>query len=218
MIHLLVRALTYDECRFIARHIQQRRAYQHERVSCMAVIHPTADVSPHAEIGESTRVWAQVQIREGAKIGRNCIIGRNTYIDFDVCVGDNVKIQNNSSLYVGLTVEDGVFIGPHVIFTNDKLPRAINPNGTLKSAADWHVGKTLVRYGAALGAGTVVVTGVTIGRWAMVGSGSVVSKDVPDHALVVGNPARVIGWVSATGVRCASQAEAIALSAEEIAQ
>lgn len=182
----------------------------------MAMIHPTADVSPHAEIGEGTRVWANVQIRERAKIGQNCIIGRNSYIEFDVTIGDNVKIQNNASLYVGLTVEDGVFIGPHVIFTNDKLPRAINPDGTLKSAADWHVGTTLVRYGAALGAGTIVVTGVTIGRWAMVGSGSVVTKDVPDYALVVGNPGRVIGYVSGKGVRCATQAEAIELMRSEL--
>ena len=184
----------------------------------MATIHPTAEVSQAAEIGEGTRVWSNVQIRERARIGRNCIIGRNSYIDFDVTIGDNVKIQNNASLYVGLTVEDGVFIGPHVIFTNDKLPRAINPNGTLKSAADWHVGTTLVRYGAAIGAGTVVVTGVTIGRWALVGSGSVVTKDVPDHAVVVGNPGRILGYVSATGVRCATQAEAIALTRREIEQ
>ena len=123
----------------------------------MATIHPTAEVSPAAEIGAGTRVWSHVQIRERARIGRNCIIARNVYVECDVTVGDNVKIQNNASLYVGLTVEDGVFIGPHVIFTNDRIPRAINPNGTLKSADDWHVGQTQVRYGAALGAGTVVV-------------------------------------------------------------
>ena len=181
----------------------------------MATIHPTADVSPLAEIGEGTRVWSHVQIRERARIGRNGFIGRNSYIDFDVTVGDNVKIQNNASLYVGLTVADGVFIGPHVIFTNDKLPRAINPNGSLKSADDWHVGKTHVDYGAAIGAGSIIVTGVTIGRWAMIGSGSVVTKDVPDYALVLGNPARIVGYVSATGVRCATQEEAAALTERE---
>jgi acetyltransferase-like isoleucine patch superfamily enzyme len=182
----------------------------------VATIHSTAEVSPLARIGEGTRVWALTQIRERAQIGRNCIVGRNCYIDSDVTIGDNVKIQNNASLYVGLTVEDGVFIGPHVIFTNDKLPRAINPNGTLKSADDWHVGQTLVRAGAALGAGTVVVTGVTIGCWAMIGSGTVVTKDVPDHALVVGNPGRIVGYVSASGVRCVSQQEAIELSQQEL--
>jgi len=181
----------------------------------MATIHPTADVSSQAEIGDGTRVWSNVQIRERAKIGRNCIIGRNCYIEFDVTVGDNVKIQNNSSLYVGLTVDDGVFIGPHVVFTNDKLPRSINPDGSLKSAADWHVGTTHVQYGAAIGAGAVIVTGGTVGRWAMVGSGSVVTKDVPDYALVVGNPAHVIGYVSATGVRCESQEAAARLTADE---
>ncbi len=181
----------------------------------MTTIHPTADVSPQALIGEGTRVWANVQIRERAQIGRNCIIGRNCYIEFDVTIGDNVKIQNNASLYVGLTVEDGVFIGPHVIFTNDKLPRAINPDGSLKNATDWHVGKTHVQYGAAIGAGAVIVTGVTVGRWAMVGSGAVVTKDVPDFGLVLGNPARLVGYVSATGVRCASAEEAAQLSMQE---
>lgn len=183
----------------------------------MAIVHPTADVSPAAEIGAGTRVWSHVQIRERAHVGANCIIARNVYIECDVAVGDNVKIQNNASLYTGLTVEDGVFIGPHVIFTNDRVPRAINPDGTLKSASDWHVGTTLVCYGAALGAGSVVVTGVTIGRWALVGAGAVVTRDVPEHAIVLGNPARIVGYVSAGGVRCANQEEARALTESEIA-
>ena len=179
------------------------------------MIHPSADVAPSAIIGEGTNIWHQAQVREDAQLGRNCIVGKGAYIDTGVMIGDNVKIQNNASLYHGLELEDGVFVGPHVIFTNDRIPRAINPDGSLKSADDWEVGRTRVRYGAAIGAGAVIVTGVTIGRWAMVGSGAVVTKDVPDHALVVGSPARILGYVSAKGARCATQAEAIALTLTE---
>jgi acetyltransferase-like isoleucine patch superfamily enzyme len=181
----------------------------------MIKIHPQAEVSKEADIGDGTMIWRNVQVREKAKIGKKCILGQGTYVEYGVVIGDNVKIQNNSSLYNGLELEDGVFVGPHVVFTNDKVPRAVNPDGSLKSADDWIVGKTLVRTGAALGACAVVVTGVTIGRWAMVGSGSVVTKDVPDHALVAGNPARVIGWVSAKGTRTKSQEEAIELTKTE---
>lgn len=181
----------------------------------MARIHPTAEVSPEAVIGDGTSIWHGAQVRERAHLGRNCIVGKNAYIDFEVTIGDNVKVQNNCSLYHGLTVEDGVFFGPHVIVTNDKLPRAITPSGKLKGATDWTVGRTHIRRGAALGAGSIIVTGVTVGCWALVGAGAVVSRDVPDHAIVVGNPARVIGFVSAGGVRCATQEEARALSAIE---
>jgi UDP-2-acetamido-3-amino-2,3-dideoxy-glucuronate N-acetyltransferase len=180
-----------------------------------ARIHPTAEVSVEAAIGDDTRIWAGVQVREDAQVGRNCNIGKNAYIDRGVRVGDNVKIQNNASLYEGLTVEDGAFIGPHVIFTNDRIPRSIRPDGALKGFDDWQISRTRVRYGAAVGAGSIIIAGVTIGRWALVGAGSVVTRDVQDHALVVGNPARVIGYVSAGGTRCASQAEAIKQTAEE---
>ena len=180
-----------------------------------AIVHPSADVDDGVVIGAGTRVWSNVQIREGARIGSNCILGRNCFVDVDVTVGDNVKIQNNSSLYEGLTVEDGVFIGPHVIFTNDKVPRAVNPDGSLKGKDDWHLSATVVRHGAAIGAGCVIVTGITIGRWAMIGSGAVVTRDVPDHALLVGNPARPIGYVSAGGVRCISLEEAVSVTEKE---
>lgn len=181
----------------------------------MARIHSTAEVSPQASIGEGTSIWRGVQIREGARIGNHCNIGQNAYVDYGVIIGNNVKIHNNASLYHGLELEDGVFVGGHSIFTNDRLPRSINPDGSLKSLADWTCGRTLVRYGAAIGAGVVVVTGVTIGRWAMVGAGAVVTRDVPDHGLVVGNPARLVGYVSSAGVRCGSQGEAAALSVAE---
>jgi acetyltransferase-like isoleucine patch superfamily enzyme len=160
-------------------------------------------VSPRAQIGEGTQIWLFCQVRENAKIGDGCIFGKGVYVDSDVTIGNNVKIQNNVSLYVGVTVEDGVFIGPHVCFTNDKVPRAVNADMTLKSAHDWTVTKTLVKAGAALGANATIVCGTTVGTWAMVGSGAVVTKDVPDHALVVGNPARIVGWVCACGERVA---------------
>jgi UDP-2-acetamido-3-amino-2,3-dideoxy-glucuronate N-acetyltransferase len=166
-------------------------------------VHPTAEVSPSAEIGKGTCIWHQAQVRERARLGENCIVSKGVYIDFDVQVGNNVKIQNGAFLYHGCTIEDGVFIGPGVCFTNDKQPRAINPDGTLKGADDWQVGKTVVRYGASVGTGSIVLPGVTIGRFAMVGAGSVVSKDVPDHALVLGVPARVVGFVCACGEKLA---------------
>lgn len=178
-------------------------------------VHPTAIVEEGATVGDGTRVWAYAQIRPGARVGRSCNLGRNCFVDVDVEVGDHVKVQNNASLYEGVTLESGVFIGPHVIFTNDKVPRAITPDGSLKTTDDWVLGRTLVRHGAALGAGAVIVTGIEIGQWAMIGSGTVVTKDVPDHALVVGNPGRIIGYVSAAGRRYATLNEACEASARE---
>jgi len=156
-------------------------------------IHPTAEVSPEAVIGPGTSIWNQAQVRERARIGAGCVIGKNVYVDFDVVIGDRVKVQNNVSLFHGVTVEDGVFVGPHVCFTNDRVPRAINADGSPKTDADWEVSPILVRRGAALGANSTILPGVTIGPWAMVGSGSVVTRDVAAHELVAGNPARRLG-------------------------
>ncbi len=166
-------------------------------------IHPTAEVSPEAQVGEGTRIWHQAQVREGARIGRSCIIGKGVYIDFGVVIGDLVKIQNGACIYRGATIEDGVFIGPHACVTNDKLPRAITPEGQLKRDADWVVGSTCIQYGASIGAGAIILPGVTVGRFALVGAGAVVTKDIVAHGLVVGNPARLVGFVCACGNKLA---------------
>ncbi|AWM87687.1 acyltransferase [Microvirga sp. 17 mud 1-3] len=166
-----------------------------------ARIHPSAEVHTLAKIGEGSQVWHQAQIRERAELGDNCIVGKNVYVDFEVCIGNNCKLQNNVSIFHGARLEDGVFVGPHAVLLNDKLPRAINPDGTPKSAADWIVSGVTVGYGASIGGRAVILPGVTIGRWAMVGAGAVVTKDVPDNALVYGNPARVHGYVDSAGNR-----------------
>jgi acetyltransferase-like isoleucine patch superfamily enzyme len=162
-------------------------------------IHPTAEVSPKAVIGDSTSIWHHAQIREGANIGQNCIIGKGVYIDAGVVIGNNVKIQNYVSIYHGITIADGVFIGPHVCFTNDMKPRAINPDGSLKAADDWIRTATQVHKGAALGANSTIRCGVEIGEWAMIGCGSVVTRDIPSYALAWGNPARLHGAVCPCG-------------------
>jgi len=162
-------------------------------------IHPTAEVSSTAQIGPGTRIWGQVHVREYAQIGETCNIGKGVYIDTLVHIGSNVKIQNHVSLFEGVTLEDGVFVGPHVCFTNDLLPRAITPDGKLKIADDWVITPTLVKYGASIGAGSIIICGITIGKFAQIGAGSVVTRDVPAHTLVFGNPARQHGYVC----RCA---------------
>lgn len=167
----------------------------------MSHIHETAQISPEAVIGAGTRIWHYVQVRERAHIGQNCIVGKGTYIDAEVTIGDNCKVQNACQVYHGATLEDGVFLGPGVILTNDKLPRAINPDGSLKSSTDWQVGRIHIGRGAAVGAGSVVLPDVCIGTFALVGAGSVVTRDVPDYGLVRGNPARLQGFVCPCGNR-----------------
>lgn len=165
-------------------------------------IHPTAEVSENASIGAGTKIWNQAQVREDAQIGENCIISKNVYVDSNVKIGSNVKIQNNVNVYHGVTVEDDVFLGPSMTFTNDMFPRAFN--------ADWKVTDTLVEKGASIGANSTIRCGVTIHRYAMIGCGSTVTKDVPAHALVVGNPAKRIGWVCRCGQKLDSSYSCIA--------
>jgi len=159
-------------------------------------IHDTAEVSEDTEIGDGTKIWNLAQVREDAKIGSSCIISKNVYIDKGVKIGNNVKIQNNVNVYNGVTVEDDVFLGPSMTFTNDKLPRAANP--------EWEVAKTLVKRGASIGANATIVCGIVIGEYAMVGAGAVVTKDVAPHTLVVGNPALPIGYVCRCGAKVAN--------------
>jgi acetyltransferase-like isoleucine patch superfamily enzyme len=162
-------------------------------------IHPTAVVSPEASIADGASVWLHAQIREGATIGRNTIVGKGVYIDYDVAIGENVKIQNYVSVYHGVSIADGVFIGPHVCFTNDLRPRAINPDGTQKGIDDWSLVETRVGRGASIGANSTVRCGVTVGDWAMVGAGSLVTRDIPAYGLVMGHPARLHGFVCPCG-------------------
>jgi UDP-2-acetamido-3-amino-2,3-dideoxy-glucuronate N-acetyltransferase len=169
------------------------------------MIHPSADVSPQAQVGARTKIWNHAQVREGAVIGEDCIIGKDVYIDFDVRIGDRVKIQNGSLVYHGVTIESGVFVGPGAIFTNDRFPRSVTPEGELAGADDWVVSPITLRYGCSIGAGAVVVAGNDVGRFATVGAGAIVTRSVPDYALVVGNPARQVGWVCACGRRLLDQ-------------
>jgi len=162
-------------------------------------VHPTADVSPRATIGAGTRIWHQAQVREGAVIGTDCILGKAAYVDTDVRIGDRCKLQNGVSVFHGFRLEDGVFLGPGAMLLNDKHPRAINPDGSLKSDDDWEVSEGVVEYGAAVGGGAVVLPGVRIGRMAVVGSGAVVTRDVPERGIVVGNPARLRGFACDCG-------------------
>ena len=164
-----------------------------------ATISATADVAGSASIGAGSRVWDLVQVGENAVIGRACTIGRGACVGPGVRIGDQVKIQNYALVYQPAVLEDGVFVGPAAVLTNDLNPRSVDADGQLKSAADWTPVAVHVKEGASLGARSVCVAPVVIGRWAMVGAGAVVVDDVPDFALVVGVPARRVGWVGRAG-------------------
>lgn len=155
-------------------------------------VHPTAEVSEMTKIGKGTRIWHHAQIREFAEIGENCNIGKGVYIDKGVKIGNRVKIQNYVSVYCGVVIEDDVFIGPSATFTNDKYPRAWIWDES-------RLCRTLVKRGASIGANATIVCGITIGEYAMVAAGAVVTKDVPSHALVAGVPARIVGYVCECG-------------------
>ena len=150
-------------------------------------VHPTAIVEEDVAIGEGTRIWHHAHVRRGAKIGKNCNFGKDVYVDTDVRIGNNVKLENRVSVFHGVTIEDDVFVGPHATFTNDMYPRAF--------LSEWEVVPTLVKKGASIGAGAVIVCGITLGEYSMVAAGAVVTKDVPPFGLVMGVPARLKGFV-----------------------
>ncbi len=154
-------------------------------------IHPSANVSPAAQIGDGAKIWINVQIREGASVGEGCIVSKDVYIDHGVTIGDRCKIQNSVSVYNGVTIGNDVFVGPNACFTNDKVPRAFN--------ADWSITPTRLDDGCSIGANATIVCGITIGEYAMVAAGSVVTKSVPPYTLVMGNPARAVARIDKAG-------------------
>ena len=172
-----------------------------ELVTSQPMVHATAIVEEGASVGAGTRVWHRSHIRAGSRIGAGCTIGFSVYIDDGAVVGDRCKIQNHVSVYRGVTLEDDVFVGPSVTFTNDRYPRADSP--------DWEIVPTVIRQGASLGANATIVCGIEVGTWAMAAAGAVVTSDVPPHGLVAGCPARLVGWVCACGRPLAALGEPI---------
>ncbi|MFD5270746.1 acyltransferase [Streptomyces sp. NPDC058335] len=169
-------------------------------------VQPSAQVDDTAEIGAGSSVWDLAQVREGARLGEGCVIGRGAYVGTGVRMGDNCKLQNYALVYEPAELGDGVFIGPAVVLTNDHNPRSVDPEGKQKRGGDWEAVGVKIADGASIGARSVCVAPLTIGRWSMVAAGAVVTKDVPDFALVVGVPARQVGWVGRAGVRLAERA------------
>lgn len=166
-------------------------------------LHESSFVDEPTQIGNHTKIWHFSHIMKNVKIGENCIIGQNVFIASDVSVGNYVKIQNNVSIYTGVICEDKVFIGPSVVFTN-----VINPRSFIERKNEYM--QTYLKKGSTIGANATLICGITIGKYAMIGAGTVVTKDIPDYALVVGNPARQIGWVSENGIRLEFNQEGIA--------
>ena len=164
-----------------------------------AYVHPTAVVEKTAKIGEGSKVWHFVHVRKKAEIGEECVLGHSVYIGKAAKIGNRVKLQNRATVYQGVKIEDDVFVGPHVTFTNDPYPRSYSDN--------WQITPTLVKNGASIGAGTVVICGTTIGEYAMIGAGSIVTKNTPPHALAYGNPAKIRGFVCRCGRQLTKEEE-----------
>ena len=162
-------------------------------------IHPSAQVDSSANIGKGTKIWINVQIRENASIGRHCVISKDVYIDHGVTIGDNCKIQNSVSVYNGVAIEEDVFVGPNTSFTNDRVPRAFND--------EWTITPTRICRGASIGANATIVCGTVLGEYCMVAAGAVVTKDTAPYALVIGNPARHVGYVDKLGNKVGTKSD-----------
>ncbi len=169
-------------------------------------VHESSYIDDNVVIGEGTKIWHFSHVQSGARIGKNCVLGQNVNVGNNVVIGNNVKIQNNVSVYEGVTLEDFVFCGPSMVFTNILDPRSKYP----QVGSKYYI-KTLVKEGASLGANCTIVCGHTIGKFAFIGAGAVVTKDVPDYALVVGNPAKIVGWISEAGEKLKFNDNGIAL-------
>jgi acetyltransferase-like isoleucine patch superfamily enzyme len=180
-----------------------------EADSRIPLVRPTADVDETAVLGAGTAVWHLAQIRENARLGRDCIVGRGAYVGPGVSIGDRVKLQNYALVYEPARLEDGVFIGPAAVLTNDQFPRSVDVAGKLKRPGDWEASGVVVREGASVGARAVILPGLVVGRWAMIAAGAVVTRDVPDFALAVGVPARRVGWVGRAGVPLLGTADGV---------
>ncbi|WP_190247244.1 acyltransferase [Brevibacterium casei] len=163
-------------------------------------IQESADVDPQSTIGDGSSVWHLAQVRDGAQLGKNVVVGRGAYIGSGVNVGDNSKIQNYALVYEPAEIAEGVFIGPAAVLTNDTFPRAINADGSQKSASDWEAVGVTIERGASIGARAVCVAPVTVGAWSTVAAGAVVTRDVAPYALVAGAPAKRIKWVGTSGL------------------
>ena len=166
--------------------------------------HESALIENDVHIGAGSRIWHHVHVRRGARLGERCIVGKGVYIDLQVQIGDDCKIQNYACIYHGTSLGRGVFVGPHVVFTNDLRPRATDAQFAPMAEGEWTVGASYVDDGAAIGANATILPGVRIGRWAMIGAGAVVTHDVPDYGLMIGTPARLAGWVCTCGSRVQS--------------
>ena len=162
-------------------------------------VHPSAVVEKTANIGDGTKIWHFAHVREDAEIGKECVLGHSVYVGEGVKIGNRVKLENRATVYQGVKIEDNVFVGPHVTFTNDLYPRS--------HSTDWKIMPTSVKKGASIGAGTVVICGVTIGEYAMIGAGSVVTKDIPPHAMAYGTPTKIRGFVCKCGRRLTKEEE-----------